>query len=393
MPSDRSITVDSPSQEWNDACSLLLFELRSISPFFAALALFSEQVITEAVPTAATDGKRIYFNPRFMASLTRPERLGVLVHELLHAALLHPSRNGGRDPELWNVAADIVINGIIDEHSPLSLPAGALRDRWICELPVEEVYDILLRRKESDSPAGERLRRFLVGPDLLPPPADAPATPEHWQSALAQASSIAELAGKGIGSIPASLARLIDAASSSTLDWRAILWRHLVSTPVDFTSFDRRFIGEGLYLDSLDGEKLRVAICIDTSGSIGNEDLSRFLAEVLSITRTYPHIEAELYCADAELHGPWAIDTQKESLPQLKGGGGTSFIPFFQALEKKNPAPDIAVYLTDGFGSFPAEPPKVSSLWVILPGGLPSHKFPFGETARMTEKEVFNSLA
>jgi hypothetical protein len=63
-----------------------------------------------------------------------------------------------------------------------------------------------------------------------------------------------------------------------------------------------------------------------------------------------------------------------------------------RALEKINPAPDIAVYLTDGFGSFPAEPPKVSSLWVILPGGLPSHKFPFGETARMTEKKVFESL-
>jgi hypothetical protein len=57
------------------------------------------------------------------------------------------------------------------------------------------------------------------------------------------------------------------------------------------------------------------------------------------------------------------------------------------------PPSDIAVYLTDGFGSFPAEPPKVSSLWVILPGGLPSHKFPFGETARMTEKEIFDSLA
>ena len=130
---------------------------------------------------------------------------------------------------------------------------------------------------------------------------------------------------------------------------------------MDFTSFEPRFIGESLYLDSLDGEKLRIAICIDTSGSIGNEDLSRFLAEVLSITRTYPHIEAELYCADAELHGPWAIDTQKESLPWLKSGGGNLFIPFFQALEKIKPTSDIAVYLTDGFESFPPpEPPKVS---------------------------------
>ena len=375
------------SQASSHPCSLLLFELRSISPFFAALALFCEQVVTESVETAGTDGKRLYFNPHFMATLTRPERLAVLVHELLHAALLHPKRLGRRDPDLWNVAADIVINAIIDEHPKLTLPQGALRDPYICELPVEEVYDILLRRKDSDSPAGESLRGFLVGPDLLPAPADAPASPEHWQSALAQAASISELAGKGIGTMSASLARLIDAAASSTLDWRTLLWRHLVSTPVDFTSFDRRFIGEGLYLDSLDGEKLRVAICIDTSGSIGNEELSRFLAEVLSITRTYPHIEADLYCADAELFGPWPIDTQRDSLPELKGGGGTSFIPFFDALEKKNPPPEIAVYLTDGYGYFPSETPKQSTLWVISPGGLPSHKFPFGETARITERK------
>jgi predicted metal-dependent peptidase len=106
-------------------------------------------------------------------------------------------------------------------------------------------------------------------------------------------------------------ARLLHDASSSTLDWRAILWRHLVSTPVVFTSFDRRYIGDGLYLDSLDVEKLRVAICIDTIGSIGNEDLSRFLAEVLSISRTYPHIEVELYCANAEINDPWGNPSSK----------------------------------------------------------------------------------
>ena len=91
--------------------------------------------------------------------------------------------------------------------------------------------------------------------------------------------------------------------------------------------------------------------------------------------------------ADAELFGPWPIDTQRDSLPELKGGGGTSFIPFFDALEKKNPPPEIAVYLTDGYGYFPSETPKQSTLWVISPGGLPSHKFPFGETARITERK------
>ncbi|MFN9979518.1 MAG: DUF2201 family putative metallopeptidase, partial [bacterium] len=57
----------------------------------------------------------------------------MLVHELLHAALLHSSRNGGRDPELWNVAADIVINGIIDEHAhggPKPKPVVWAHSQW-----------------------------------------------------------------------------------------------------------------------------------------------------------------------------------------------------------------------------------------------------------------------
>ena len=69
--------------------SLLLFHLRNVSPFFASLALFAESVITEDIETAATDGRRLLFNPKFMAKHTPAEQLGVLVHELLHAALRH----------------------------------------------------------------------------------------------------------------------------------------------------------------------------------------------------------------------------------------------------------------------------------------------------------------
>jgi predicted metal-dependent peptidase len=54
---------------------------------------------------------------------------------------------------------------------------------------------------------------------------------------------------------------------------------------------------------------------------------------------------------------------------------------------KTKPSTDFAFYLTDGYGYFPSETPKQSTLWVIFPGGLPSHKFPFGETARITERK------
>jgi predicted metal-dependent peptidase len=87
--------------------------------------------------------------------------------------------------------------------------------------------------------------------------------------------------------------------SSSQLGWRAYLWRFLVHTPTDFQGFDRRFIGQGLYLDALAGEKLRVFIAVDTSGSIGVPEIAQFLGEVQAILGAYPHLEATFYYADA----------------------------------------------------------------------------------------------
>jgi predicted metal-dependent peptidase len=191
--------------------------------------------------------------------------------------------------------------------------------------------------------------------------------------------------GEGHGRLPAGIERALAAATNPPLDWRALLWRHLTRTPVDFTSYDRRFLGEELYLDALDGESVRVAACVDTSGSIGDKELGRFLNELRAILAAYPAIDLDLYTCDARLQGPWKLTSDDFQPPKWEGGGGTSFVPFFEALSKSSPAPDTAVYLTDGFGDFPAQAPHHHTLWVVTPGGLPSHQFPFGENARMLD--------
>jgi predicted metal-dependent peptidase len=366
---------------------LLVFHLRTVSPFFGALALFSENLITESVETAATDGRRLLFNPAFMASHPVDQQLAIVVHELLHAALRHVERRATADPLLWNIAADIVVNGMIAQTSGLKLPASAVRDPKLEEFPVEEVYQVLLQRHGLPKKI-----RFLPG-DLLPPeeknepsPGGAPGSnlSEHWNSALAQAAVVARM-GEGQGRLPAGIERALAAATNPPLDWRALLWRHLTRTPVDFTSYDRRFLGEEMYLDALDGESVRVAACVDTSGSIGGQELGRFLNELRAILAAYPAIDLDLYTCDTDLRGPWKLASGDFPTPKWKGGGGTSFIPFFEALQKSSPAPDTAVYLTDGFGDFPQKAPHHHTLWVVTPGGLPSHRFPFGETARMLD--------
>ena len=101
-----------------------LLRIRGDHPFFGTLALFAEVRVDNSVATAATDGKVIYFNPVFIEQQDTRQLCGLVAHELLHAALLHVVRRHARDPVLWNVAADIVVNGMIRQDTTYNMPLG-----------------------------------------------------------------------------------------------------------------------------------------------------------------------------------------------------------------------------------------------------------------------------
>lgn len=367
--------------------SAALLRLRLRSPFLAALALFARYEVTDRVPTAATDGETVFVNPDFWHPLTAGEQDGLLLHEVLHCALGHCWRRQERDPQLWNIAADIVINGMILAEPGAALPAGGLFDERLQHFGTEEVFELLERDLAAAPP--------LLMADLLD---EAPGTSAedslgararrqqqagHWRGALQKAAAVARSMG---GDVPAHLRRELSILDPGRLDWRTALWRYLVRTPVDFVGFDRRFVGRGLYLDSLEGESVRVSVCLDTSGSVSDRQMQAFAAEVQAILSSYPHLTAELYFADAALYGPYPLRPH-DALPPAEGGGGTDFRPFFQqvAAQQADPygPPGVAIYLTDGYGTFPAEAPAVPTLWVVTAGGLPLESFPFGEAVRL----------
>ncbi len=338
--------------------STSLLRLRSRAPFFAALALFARILPTDSCPTAATDGRDVFFHPPFLRGLTPAE-----------------ADRGGREPLLWNVAADIVVNGIVDALPEFALPQGALRDRELEEFSVEEVYELLGR---------EGAARYSLGtPDLLEGAAGPgrPVLESYWRLAREQAGALIRAAA---GNVPAGLARELGILGPASLDWRATLWRYLARTPTDFGGFDRRFIGRGLYLETLEAETLRAFIAIDTSGSVSDAQMAQFGSEVRGILRAYPHIGGELYYADAALYGPFAMPADGP-LPPPVGGGGTDFRPFFGAVgAAATPSTDgVCLYLTDGEGTFPADPPPLPVPWVVTPGGRDLAAFPFGEAVRL----------
>jgi predicted metal-dependent peptidase len=373
--------------------SASILRLRMKSPFFATLALFARFVPTSALPTAATDGRDIFYNPEFLTSLPPLQVDGLLLHEVLHAALLHIPRRGTRDRKWWNVAADIVVNSIIADRSGFELPPEGIRDRKLEQLSVEEIYELLLQKQPTncdcgrdlldESPQCSELEQSDDRDFLSTSPSWKAAIEAHWKAAIQKAIAI-DRSTNTQGTLPAGLSRLLDEITEPQLDWRSYLWRYLVRTPTDFVGFDRRFVGRGLYLDTLDGESVQVFVAVDTSGSIADSQMRQFLGEVCGILNAYPHIKGELYYVDATAYGPYEIEPNGK-IPPPVGGGGTSFVPFFDAVRKTwdGYTNGVCIYLTDGYGTFPTEVPELPVLWVVTPGGLGLEQFPFGETVRL----------
>jgi predicted metal-dependent peptidase len=371
--------------------SASILRLRMKSPFFATLAMFANFIPTQACPTAATDGKDIFYNEAFIRSLPPKQVDGLLLHEVLHAALLHCTRRNTRDPQIWNIAADIVINGMIAQESAFELPPGGLREPKLENYTVEEVYELLL--KETNLPKLAHLDLLSQAPSDIPgtritgpnlTPAEKATLEAHWRNALQQAKLIAQSSKQG--NLPAGILRELDRLTTPQIDWRAYLWRYLTQTPNDFQGFDRRFISQGLYLETLSGESVKVYVAIDTSGSIDGALLRIFISELRGILNAYPHLKCDLYYADADVYGPYEVDPDSP-IPAPEGGGGTSFVPFFEAIGKAHDKQTaaVAIYLTDGYGDFPASPPEIPTLWVVTAGGLDLDQFPFGETVRLLD--------
>ena len=111
-------------QDANKRLQAAVMRIRGDHPFLGTLALFAELKVSKEVDTAATDGKKLIFNPTFVDKQDAKQLCGLVTHELLHAALQHVSRIREREPTLWNIAADIVVNGMIRHDTRYDLTAG-----------------------------------------------------------------------------------------------------------------------------------------------------------------------------------------------------------------------------------------------------------------------------
>ena len=319
-----------------------ILQVRRECSFFGSLMLFAQIETTKKLPTAATDGRKIFFNEEFLNSLSSKEQNALMLHEVLHMALLHVTRRQNRDPLIWNIAADIVVNDLIERNTSFPLPQGAITDTRFQDKSVEYIYEALLKSEKKYK---------LVINDILQPgnseqnegdtnlsePLSQEETDEiesFWKDKMEILKNSSEHnLSNGKGSLPAGIEQEISTILEPEVDWRHALWKYVGKTPADFDDLDRRFIYKGLYLESLLTEAVEVSVCIDTSGSVSDELLMQFTGELKGILRSYPNVKCSLFFADTDLAGPYEID-RIEQMPKAIGRGGTSFVPFFDYLKK-----------------------------------------------------------
>lgn len=358
-----------------DAFEEARFHLLMLHPFFATLfvAMRVERVGEEVCATCATDGEALLVNPEFLEEVRRECGIAacvfVLAHEVAHAALCHPARRGRRDPSLWNIAADHAANLLLME-SGLRPPSGKfapLADPRFRGMAAEEVYALLERKLRRGAGFGQAWGDHSRWTEKSFSRAEAAALDAKWRARLSEALRAAKLAGK----LPAGLERLVKGRLRPQVDWRAALASFAVPSRADYSWRPDRRAWPSLYLPDLEGEAVHdLVVAVDTSGSVSQEELDAFAAELRGILASYPEVVVHVLACDAAVHSFTTVRfSEGDPFPEipLLGGGGTDFRPVFEEVRKRVPAPAGLVYLTDGCGAYPERSPAYPVLWVLTP--------------------------
>jgi predicted metal-dependent peptidase len=198
----------------------------------------------------------------------------------------------------------------------------------------------------------------------LASPAKKSRQQHEWSIAAEQAVRIA----KSCGHEPADVERLLSGNRQSKQDWRALLRAFVAATmgsDYRWTPPNRRHIGAGLYLPSIDRSGVgTIVIGVDTSGSIGEEELEQFAGEITAIADdAQPEAIYVAYC-DAAVQSVQEFGPSEPTILEPKGGGGTDFRPVFEWVEANGISPACLIYLTDLCCHSYPEPPHYPVLWV-----------------------------
>jgi hypothetical protein len=355
-----------------------------------------------------------------MKELKKDERVAVIKHEALHLLFRHlyrPLIQKG-DAKLFNIAADLVVNQHV---APWPLPEMAVTLREFPDMDLEanqtlewyyeklkSLNDAMQAGKKTGSPQSEEALERVMG---------EPQQGDHsfWFAGGGEGfgeagpdGQVAEIteglrrameadlerhllrardhsASKGWGNLPAEIRTELEAIAQRRkpqVDWKRTLRLFASSgyrTEVVATQrrMSKRF---GTFPGIRIRRKQRLAVVIDTSGSIGDEELEVFFREIHGIWKN----DAEVMVVECDADVQRAYDYKGKTPKAVEGGGGTRFDPALAWVSNpRNGAFDACIYLTDGCAGEPEVRPRCPMLWVVTAGGSTGAHLKFGRVIQL----------
>lgn len=400
---------------------LLLSRMRLLCNhgFFGLLLMHMKYAVDEELETACTDGERIIFGVEFLESLSDAELDFVMMHEVLHVALMHCTRGQELDRERFNIACDIVVNSnILLENGGNT--ASITLSRWGesmhvapdghegSEYTAEEVYAMLASPKKKkktagggkaeDNPKEREARKPRGGTRWDDHTAweqieDPSTLRDVWKKRVLDAAEAIRIreSSTSRGLLPLCAARLVERLTRPVNDWRVLLNDFVQQELCDYTLLppDRRRADSPFFLPDFGESEDRVEnilFMIDTSGSVSDAALTAAYSEIKgAIEQFNGRLSGFLGFFDAAVVEPRPFDSV-EDLKRITpaGGGGTDFGIVFDYVfsQMAQSLPCAIVILTDGYAPYPKEQAAhgIPVLWLLSNTDVTP---PWGRVARI----------
>ncbi len=388
-------------------------------PFVADAILAMSPVAQPGLGTLAVDARwRLYYDPAKIMEWTVQELKNVVLHEVSHLLRDHAPRAdraaviSDQDRKDWNLACDAAINDDLLEQGE-TLPGNPVTPQNLGldpDLQLEEAFYAELRARRpppKDGQDGEQPEdqpscpgaghcggcagRAVKG-EPEPSAKGTPSQPLPQGRSPEEAAGVRQMvaqkvvdAAKAQGSVPAGWKRWADAElRAKTLPWDELLSRSLRTCIAERAGMsDLRWnrasrwqasvgFGEGKpVLPGFVNPVPRVAVVVDTSGSMDDALLGECLVHVKRICATLG-APVRVLSADAAVHGDGLVTSAAQARALMGGGGGTDFRPAFERLGRATATrPEVVVYATDGYGTAPEAPPRwCVTLWLLVGAGV-----------------------
>lgn len=365
--------------------------------WLAPTCMIGKVIIDPDCPTAGTDGRDVYYGPAFLDKCNEAQVRATVVHENMHKGLrhmrvykyLHDTYEQSH-PGLVNQAMDFVINRYIKKGAPfLECWDGIIEYCYDPKYDNESEWDtprvlqdLMKNSKGGGGGSGSGSGKPMDFHDWAKAQGISEEETQALEKQIEQALRQGQVLSRRMaGNTPRELGELLEPA----VDWRQALRDFVTerSKGGDYATYarpNRRYVGSNIYMPSTFTESVKsILFAVDTSGSIGPEDLREVLSELqgcLEIVR--PETVDIIYWDTAVArHEHYVGDDVQTVIGSTKpaGGGGTQpscVVPFCHERQIK---PTVAIWLSDGYvGGDWAEELGVPAFWVISSNGaVPNH--------------------